>query len=504
MGRLVFPTIAALLLASCYQEPAEGYSISLDMSEFSRGEVTHVEVYLLEECPDSFVLDASIEIVDQFGVEVDDPSRQTAELAHRGLGTYGVMAIGTTRDCTIHGVACREVAVEDFEVEHVELRLSPQTPVTCDWPAICSAAGVCRVQVGTPEASNGCETTNPPALHVEELDAGDHHTCVRFAANAIGERPLYCWGDNSAGQIVEGSMVAAYPGPELTSTSALDVSAAGEQTCVRHAALGDVVCQGNGVGLSLPGGDEFAAIAAGPSHTCGLIERGADVEIRCWGDNSGGQLLDGPAEPADPTDARVTIIETPTALVTVGGRGATGFTCYSDGESVHCAGRGPGIESRVPLQLGWGGTNILMMVAGERHACLVDDGKLFCWGDNDEGQLGTETFGVRLDLPAQVGTASDWETIAAGGNTTCGIRSGDLYCWGENEFGQAGYGPIPTRLPKLFEGIGGWTRVAVGRSHACGQQLGLLKCWGSADSQQLGGTTVVSGHTPNPQQVCFP
>jgi alpha-tubulin suppressor-like RCC1 family protein len=41
--------------------------------------------------------------------------------------------------------------------------------------------------------------------------------------------------------------------------------------------------------------------------------------------------------------------------------------------------------------------------------------------------------------PAQVTSATDWKTVAAGGSHTCAVR-GKLYCWGSDGDGQVGNG----------------------------------------------------------------
>lgn len=129
------------------------------------------------------------------------------------------------------------------------------------------------------------------------------------------------------------------------------------------------------------------------------------------------------------------------------------------------------------------------MASGRRHTCVIRDGELWCWGDNEFGQLGVGDQ-VQRSLPERVGTDSDWITISAGTGHTCGIRSsndvGNVYCWGHNEVGQLGIGvgeevePLPTIVSHNIQ----FRSIAAGDFHTCGlDENGKLWCWG----RQAGG-----------------
>lgn len=45
-----------------------------------------------------------------------------------------------------------------------------------------------------------------------------------------------------------------------------------------------------------------------------------------------------------------------------------------------------------------------------------------------------------VPVPVRVGTDSNWSAIAVGDNRVCSLRGGRLYCWGSNEDGQLGVG----------------------------------------------------------------
>lgn len=71
------------------------------------------------------------------------------------------------------------------------------------------------------------------------------------------------------------------------------------------------------------------------------------------------------------------------------------------------------------------GSDIRMVVFGERHVCtLADDGIVTCSGDDHDDKLAVPS--------------GQYVSIAAGYNHTCALDvSGIVRCWGEDNFGQA-------------------------------------------------------------------
>jgi alpha-tubulin suppressor-like RCC1 family protein len=76
----------------------------------------------------------------------------------------------------------------------------------------------------------------------------------------------------------------------------------------------------------------------------------------------------------------------------------------------------------------------LKLTAGAAHACaLFSGGRLFCWGDDEYGQLGAgagpaSPRAVAVKMPAEI------VDVAAGDTFTCGLdRGGQIYCVGADE-----------------------------------------------------------------------
>ncbi len=143
--------------------------------------------------------------------------------------------------------------------------------------------------------------------------------------------------------------------------------------------------------------------------------------------------------------------------------------------------------------------------AGGAHACGIDNsGYLYCWGNDDSGQLGnTEALNSKT-APDRIGDSRSWTAISAGGVHTCGIRSGKLYCWGSDEFGQLGNGSASTGVkptPQQISGATDWFMVTAGTTHTCAIRNisgkgRMLACWGSDAAGQIGNGSLPSPTTP--------
>jgi len=184
------------------------------------------------------------------------------------------------------------------------------------------------------------------------------------------------------------------------------------------------------------GGLSFTVVSAGGDHTCGVT---SSREAYCAGINDAGQLGDG-----------TTTTTGPSSFVPVAG--GLAFTTVSAGlykstcgvttdAAVYCWGFDfaytPQRQPAAP------GLNFAAVSTGYVHACgLGTTGAAHCWGEDTYGQRGTgyptgDT--APQDVPVTGGLS--FTAISAGGTHTCAVTAGGAaYCWGNNDQGQLGTG----------------------------------------------------------------
>jgi alpha-tubulin suppressor-like RCC1 family protein len=139
--------------------------------------------------------------------------------------------------------------------------------------------------------------------------------------------------------------------------------------------------------------------------------------------------------------------------------------------------------------------------AGATHTCaLTTGGEAYCWGDNQEGELGT---GSRVDatVPTAVIGGIRFLTIDAAVEFTCGLATtGEAYCWGRNDSHTLGNAAMRRSLaPVLVSGGLLFRAVAAGADHVCGLAVdGAAFCWGANDAGQLGTGDTLPSPLPLP------
>jgi len=208
-------------------------------------------------------------------------------------------------------------------------------------------------QLGTGERVDFEPAPVQGALGLTTIDAmtgGGFHTC------AVADGRPYCWGDNSYGQLGDGTLADRFlPAPIMGITDAVGVAAGAWHTCVVHAS-GSVSCLGSntdgelGTGaigdpqpipVAVVGIGDAVQVSLGIRSSCALRAGG---RVSCWGFNDYGQVGNGTTtDQAAPADV--------TGLV-----------------------------------------DAVSIAVGGLHACaLRADRSVVCWGFNAAGQLGNGT-----------------------------------------------------------------------------------------------------------------
>lgn len=120
---------------------------------------------------------------------------------------------------------------------------------------------------------------------------------------------------------------------------------------------------------------------------------------------------------------------------------------------------------------------------GYVHSCgLTTDGRVFCWGSNDAGQLGNGKIGGLELLPTEVVGLKDVVQLHVGMGHSCAVRkSKDVLCWGYGAFGNLGNNSKEnTGTPVQVQGLKDVASVSTGRFNSCAvTNSGDVYCWGS-------------------------
>ncbi len=139
--------------------------------------------------------------------------------------------------------------------------------------------------------------------------------------------------------------------------------------------------------------------------------------------------------------------------------------------------------------------------AGSQHSCaLTTDGRAWCWGDNNFGQLGTGDS-ISSSAPMPVVGGHTFTAISAGSGHTCGLtREGKAWCWGVNRSGNLGdFSNVNALLPVPVVGNLTFTTIDAGVSVSCGlSPAGAAFCWGAGGAGRLGDGSQADRNVPGP------
>jgi alpha-tubulin suppressor-like RCC1 family protein len=197
---------------------------------------------------------------------------------------------------------------------------------------LASQAVVCWGNNASGQLGNGGTTSSSVAvvagtIHASAVVAGTSHSCALLATGGVS-----CWGDNTYGQVGDTTTTRRTVPTAVALSGVTALSASGDNTCAAWGAA-NVSCWGhNDLGqigdgtttnatqpvavasLGFGGLSGPTKVAVGASMACAL----RSVAVRCWGDNSQGQLGSGAALALAPrATTGLSALRTPTTVTTV-------------------------------------------------------------------------------------------------------------------------------------------------------------------------------------------
>jgi len=337
-----------------------------------------------------------------------------------GYAEFGQLGTGTTpvslpRPTRVAG---------GLQFEQISAGLMHTCAVTTEHKAYCWGAN------GTGALGDGTTTSRTTPVLVaggrrfERIRAGARYTCAFTAAGKA-----FCWGYNTYGELGDGTTTSHItPVAVLGGLVVRGLTAGGLHTCAVTTA-DKAYCWGRGLEgqlgqgakrnssrpVAVSGGFAWKAILTGSDHTCGITTA---AKAYCWG-TFGTDTYSG-----------------------------LGTGSNSDG-------------SAAPLPVA-GTRSWRQLTAGSLHTCGITLADVpFCWGLNFSGQNGDGTTTIATGVPTRVagnlkliGVATGVEILDqqfdnSDAQHTCGLTAaGKIYCWGWNLYGQLGTGKTSAGQPK--------------------------------------------------------
>lgn len=265
-----------------------------------------------------------------------------------------------------------------------------------------------------------------------QVATGYRHTCVRTKLQKV-----YCWGDNTAGQLGWGTRTS-YSDPMWEPNQPNQP--------------GKVTLSGNANGTD--GVKEITHISASRSVTCAVVvvytTKGFKPVAVCWGQNTLGQLAKGKLSTSTdvfgPTAIPATVGITTIAAgdESVCASGPAGTWCWGNNKYGQVGNGKVGGQVTTAFKLNAGPFNAVGM--SDFHTCATHavTKKAWCWGYGNSGQLGNHA-NKSSSKPVQAKSLPAVERVAAGKNFTCALTwDGEAYCWGQGDWGKLGNGSTKT------------------------------------------------------------
>ena len=250
-----------------------------------------------------------------------------------------------------------------------------------------------------------------------------------FSLSLRSDGTVWAWGDNSFGQLGDGSTTNRSKPVQVT-------------------------------GLT-----NILAISAGATFSVALA---SDGTVWTWGDNRYGQLDDGTLV------QRNTPFHTSLTGITAIASGGFHFLALKSNGTVFATGNNTlgqlGDNTKVnrsaAVQVS-GLSGVSGISAGSFQSLAVkSDGSAWDWGDNTYGQLGNGTTS-QSNLPVPIGSLSTVKSVAGGGQHGLALLTdGTVWAWGRNLNGQLGDGTNIDRSLPVKVTLTTMSAIAAGTAHS--------------------------------------
>jgi len=408
-----------------------------------------------------------------------DSATETVEATIPGFASPGdrtVCVRGTDVVGNTGAESCITVSVQGFAWASITTGFNHACGVATDGTAYCwGSHGRGEGGLGLPIGFNTTPQPVAGGLTFDRIKAA----AGEFSCGLTTSRDIYCWGTGENGQLGSSTVILigcsggtqCSPDPVLVESGiswtavgggedhwACGLDAAGNAHCWGNIGQGDV--PGSTGSSDMPvlvgGGLAFASMDVG-AVVCGVTPAG---DAYCWGGtNNTGELGDGTTNDSN-LPVMVTGGHTFTQVVVAGlfacgltdtgqalcwgfnGHGQLGVDPSTGPDNCSLTGFSP--CSLSPVAVTGGHTFTKLSANGSSfhrgNVCgIATDGQTYCWGNNQEGQLGDGTIGGTRFTPAPVVGGHQFVDIGVSHGHVCGVTaSGEAYCWGNNSAGQLG------------------------------------------------------------------
>jgi alpha-tubulin suppressor-like RCC1 family protein len=347
-----------------------------------------------------------------------------------------------------------------------------------------------------------------------------------FSSTLVAESALiWTWGSNGQGRLGDGttvnksspvSVVGGFSDWCQVSTGSDHTAAVrqngtlwtwGSNIC---GILGDGTTVNKSSPVSVVGGfADWCQVSAGQCHTAAVRQNGT---LWTWGNGALGRLGDNTTNIAQSSPVSVVGGFTDWCQVSVGYNHAAAVrqngTLWAWGSNGSGRlGDGTTVSKSSPVSVVGGFTDWCQVSAGCVHTAAVrQNGTLWAWGCNNNGQLGDGTVFTKSSPVSVLGGFTDWCQVGVGLCFTTAVRqNGTLWAWGNNAQGRLGIGcTSSTSSPSsVISGFTDWCQVNPGQFHGVAiRQNGTLWAWGNNASGQLGDYfTIAIGGQSSPVSV---